>query len=56
MSDQHFDAFGDRSITVRPRPGDELVSAPSQFLARFGATLFWALVAAIVITRVFVGV
>jgi len=56
MSDQHFDAFGDRSSAVQPRPDDELISAPSRFLARFGATLFWALVAAIVIARVFVGV
>jgi hypothetical protein len=56
MSDQHFDAFGDRSSAVRPRPDDELISAPSRFFARFGTTLFWALVVTIVITRVFVGV
>jgi hypothetical protein len=56
MSDQLFDAFGDRLGSVRPRPGEEAISAPSRFLARFGTTLFWAVVAAIVVTRAFVGV
>jgi hypothetical protein len=56
MSDQHFDAFGDRLSAVRPRLGDEVMSSPSRFLARFGTGLFWVVVAVIIITRVLVGV
>jgi hypothetical protein len=56
MPDQHIDAFGDCSSVARPPLGDEAISAPSPFLARFGTVMFWGVVAAIVIARVFVGV
>ena len=57
MSDQFFDAFGDRVASDRVALGAEQVSDnSSRFLARFGVTLFWVLAIAIVSARIFAGV
>lgn len=57
MSDQLFDAFGDRVACDRVALRAEQASDnSSRFLARFGVTLFWLLALAIVSARIFVGV
>jgi hypothetical protein len=57
MSDHAFDMVGDRTAlicgAVQTEPDSE---DSSRFVARFGVTLFWALVIAIVSARIFVGV
>jgi hypothetical protein len=57
MTDQIFDAFGDRLASSERRPIAE--TAPdnsSRFLARFGVALFWVMAIAIVSARIFAGV
>jgi hypothetical protein len=57
MSDQAFDVFGDRAAFVPAVVGTEPAGEnSSRFLARFGVTLFWVLVIAIVSARIFAGV
>jgi hypothetical protein len=54
MSDQVFDAFGERVVPGREDLRSE--QPASRFLARFGVTLFWVLAVAIVSARIFVRV
>jgi hypothetical protein len=57
MSDQLFDAFGDRVASDRAALRAEQASdSSSRFLARFGVTLFWVLAVAIVSARILAGV
>ena len=56
MSDQFFDAFGDRVASDRVASRAEQGSDSSRFLARFGVTLFWVLALAIVSARILAGV
>ena len=57
MSDQLFDAFGDRVASDRAALRAEQASdSSSRFLARFGVTLFWVLAIAIVSARILAGV
>ena len=55
MSDQIFDAFGDRIVSGRPSLQAEPTAA-SRFLTRFGVTVFWLLAILIISARIFVGV
>lgn len=57
MSDQAFNEYGDPVVPRRGGFRNELSERNgSQFLARFGVTLFWGLVIAIVLARVVAGV
>jgi hypothetical protein len=57
MSDQFFDAFGDRVASDRVASrAEQGADNSSRFLARFGVTLFWVLALAIVSARILAGV
>lgn len=56
MTDQVYDAYGERVTKVTPRRALVVADQPSRLLLRFGVGLIWTIALALVAARVLVGV
>jgi hypothetical protein len=56
MTDQVYDAYGERVAKVTPRRAVAVADKPSRLLSRFCVGLIWTIALALVAARVFVGV